>query len=83
MGRFDDNPVEDTRHPATEHMLDILDPNPNLEGRAWEISDEISNLASHMVNLLPDGPELTEGLRKLWEAKNNLVMAHILEIQGK
>lgn len=42
-----------------------------------EISRPIAIAAATMAELLPDGPDLTDGLRKLWEAKNSFVVAAI------
>lgn len=39
------------------------------------ISYEFAFLAQTMVDLLQDSPELTETLQKLWEAKNQAVIA--------
>lgn len=40
-----------------------------------EISRPCADLALQMINRIPDGPELTAGLRKLLEAKDCLVRA--------
>ena len=62
------------RHPATpglrryfawEHLP------PHLQG----ISMPCAELADEMIQELPDGPELTTGLRKLLEAKDCFVRA--------
>jgi hypothetical protein len=64
------------RHPATTGLLRYF---------AWEhlppqlqpISQASARLAEQMVTALPDGPELTTGLRKLLEAKDCFVRAAI------
>lgn len=67
------------RNPSVQHAMKLLNPNPNLpEGNAKDISEEIGYLGHNMVMTLKDSPELTEGLRKLWEAKNSLVAAAVL-----
>ena len=62
------------RHPGTlgllrffswEHLPESLRP----------VSQECARLADRMVRMLPDGPELTAGLRKLLEAKDCFVRA--------
>lgn len=62
----------DGRHPSTvaiakhfafEHLPADLKP----------ISFRCSSLAHEMIDALPDGPELTAGLRKLLEAKDCFV----------
>ena len=62
------------RHPSTTGLLRYF---------AWEhlppdlqpISRACAQLAEEMVQNLPDGPELTTGLRKLLEAKDCFVRA--------
>lgn len=49
----------------------------HLEGRQRSISKECSNLAIRMLQELDDSPELTEGLRKLLEAKDCFVRASL------
>ncbi|ALG06863.1 hypothetical protein [Kibdelosporangium phytohabitans] len=64
------------RHPATEHLRRTF---------AWEhlpphlraISRPCAELADQMIEALPDGPELTAGLRKLREAKDCFVVAEV------
>ena len=64
------------RHPGTQQLARWLAPNPNLpKGLPFEVADVIGVLAGEMINALPDGPELTAGLRKLLEAKDCLVRA--------
>lgn len=62
------------RHPATQAIakhfrFDHLPPHLRT------VSQECYNLADSMINQLPDGPELTTGLRKLLEAKDCFVRA--------
>lgn len=62
------------RHEATQHFepmfqFDHLSPGPHRD-----ISEKCADFAWDMVRSLPDGPELTVGLRKLWEAKNSFVI---------
>ena len=62
------------RHQATAHLARYF---------AWEhlpkhlqpVSQECADLALNMIERLPDGPELTTGLRKLLEAKDCFVRA--------
>jgi hypothetical protein len=63
------------RHPETEHALRMLSPNANLHGDLYEIAVACNALATTMAKHLPDGPELTTGLRKLLEAKDCFVRA--------
>jgi hypothetical protein len=76
------NPVNaDGRHPATQqiarfftfdHLADCLQPP----------SAACAELAQQMIDRLPDGPELTAGLRKLLEAKDCFVRAAITAQDG-
>jgi hypothetical protein len=64
------------RHPATVSLLRWLTPNPNLPtGTASAIAAEAEVFAARVVHAVPDGPELTAGLRKLLEAKDCFVRA--------
>lgn len=67
------------RHPDITNLLRWLNPNPNLPEHLRQVSTECANLATTMVNWIPiDSPELTEGLRKLLEAKDAFVRAAII-----
>ncbi|MDI3341622.1 MAG: hypothetical protein QJR03_13950 [Sphaerobacter sp.] len=62
------------RHPSTVHIakyfrFDHLPPHLQAVSRACH------DLAEQMIRALPDGPELTAGLRKLLEAKDCFVRA--------
>jgi hypothetical protein len=62
------------RHPAVEAILQYF---------AWEhlpealqaVSRPFGELAEHLADTIPNGPELTAGLRKLLEAKDCAVRA--------
>jgi hypothetical protein len=72
------NPAnDDTRHPDTEHLMLMLRPNPNLQGRMALIAKDFEDLAIDLIMDLEDGPELTAGLRKLLEAKDCFVRAAV------
>jgi hypothetical protein len=62
------------RHASTAHIARFFDWQ-HLPPHLQSISRECYNLADSMVNQLPDGPELTTGLRKLLEAKDCFVRA--------
>ena len=62
------------RHPATQHLLRWLVPNPYLEGIAANVSQAVWHLTEYMVHKLGDGPELSAGLRHLREAKDCFVI---------
>lgn len=67
------------RHPSSVHMLKVLAPNPNLTGELATISEKCWDLGLNMFINLPDGPELTAGLRKLVETKDCFVRAKLDE----
>lgn len=60
------------RHPATLAVLRYFDAG-HLPAHLAEVSVPCGDLARDMVEALPDGPELTTGLRKLLEAKDCFV----------
>jgi hypothetical protein len=62
------------RHPGTVHLLGFFE-YEHLPERLREVSAPCVQLADDMVRSLPDGPELTAGLRKLLEAKDCFVRA--------
>lgn len=65
----------DGRHPSTAHLAQLLAVNPNLPPHLGSIAQASERLAAEMVDALPDGPELSAGLRKLLEAKDCFVRA--------
>lgn len=60
------------RHPATTQLLGFFDYR-HLPPFLQAVSSPVADLAFDMVTTLPDGPELTAGLRKLLEAKDAFV----------
>lgn len=66
------------RHPATEHLLSLFD-HDHLPAHLRKVAAPIAVLAYQMADTLSDGPELSSGLRKLWEAKNCLVVQAVLD----
>lgn len=66
------------RHPSVAHFkvmfqTDHLAENKDRD-RLAEVIHRCAELAEAMVETLDDGPELTAGLRSLWEAKNSFVV---------
>lgn len=49
----------------------------HLPERLQPVSKAIHDVAERMIDELPDGPELTAGLRKLLEAKDCFVRASV------
>jgi hypothetical protein len=64
----------DGRHPGTTALLAHFEYG-HLPQHLAVISRKVGDLAREMVRELPDGAELTTGLRKLLEAKDCLVRA--------
>jgi hypothetical protein len=64
------------RHPATTALLRWFEYD-HLPEHLQAVSKPIGDLARDMADALPDGPELSTGLRKLLEAKDCLVRAAI------
>ena len=64
------------RHPATEHLRQYF-AYGHLKTPQKGISAASSELAELMISEIPDGPELTAGLRKLLEAKDCFVRASL------
>lgn len=62
------------RHPSTTGLLRYFE-YAHLPEHLQAISKPVGDLAQQMAEQLPDGPELTTGLRKLLEAKDCLVRA--------
>lgn len=64
------------RHPSTQHFAPLF-AYGHLPEHLQAISASCHNLAVSMILDLPDGPELTAGLRKLLEAKDCFVRAQV------
>jgi hypothetical protein len=60
------------RHPSTRQIMKYFSFS-HLPAHLADISRVIAEVAHKMVMALPDGPELTAGLRKLLEAKDCFV----------
>jgi hypothetical protein len=77
QNKDDDTPGPDIwegRHPGTVHFKEMFAYNHLATDRLADVSRRCADLAYVMVADLPDGPELTAGLRALWEAKNCFVI---------
>lgn len=67
------------RHPSVQHLVDLLDPNPNLPTPLHAVAVSCAELREHMLHSLGDGPELSAGLRKLLEAKDCFVRQALID----
>lgn len=63
------------RHPSTQHFRKLFDGSHLTREDLRAVSAERESTAAAMIAALPDGPELTAGLRKLLEAKDCFVRA--------
>lgn len=68
----------DGRHPSTQHFAPLFQFD-HLPAHLAVISEPCAYLAQQMVDTLPDGPELSAGLRKLLEAKDCFVRAALTD----
>jgi hypothetical protein len=64
----------DGRHPGTVQIARFFEWE-HLPAHLQTVSRPCGELAAQMIQVLPDGPELTAGLRKLLEAKDCFVRA--------
>lgn len=63
------------RHPSTQQIARYFAYDHLPQGHLRSTSRTCAFLADAMIDKLPDGPELTTGLRKLLEAKDCFVRA--------
>lgn len=63
------------RHASTTHIAKFFDYEHLSRPELRHVSKLCHDLAEDMIHNLPDGPELTAGLRKLLEAKDCFVRA--------
>ena len=68
-------------HPATATILQYFT-YAHLPEPLQRISKPLGDLATEMAHLLPQGAELTAGLRKLLEAKDCFVRAGLQHIRS-
>jgi hypothetical protein len=66
----------DERHPGTVAVARFFS-SAHLPDHLRAIAQPCEQLAAEMLAELPDGPELTAGLRKLLEAKDCFVRARL------
>jgi hypothetical protein len=64
------------RHPGITELLQWFEYD-HLPKHLRVISEELYTTAHNLVDVLPDSPELTTGLRKLLEAKDCFVRARV------
>ena len=69
----------ETRHVGTQHLIEMLKPNPNLPMGLRVIAENCKELADEVLSVCSDGPELTAGLRKLLEAKDCFVRQALVD----
>jgi hypothetical protein len=64
----------DGRHPSVARLRRLFEFD-HLPEHLQSVSSVFAGAALRMLDMIPDSPELTEALRKLWEAKNLAVVA--------
>ncbi|MEU9793839.1 hypothetical protein AB0E27_24960 [Streptomyces sparsogenes] len=64
------------RHPSTARIARYFD-YEHLPTDLQTVSRLFHDLAQELLDILPDGPELTAGLRRLLEAKDCAVRARL------
>jgi hypothetical protein len=68
------------RHVSTQHVAHYFAYEHLNAGPIREVAEMCSEFAGQMLLVLPDGPELTVGLRKLLEAKDAFVRCAVGQI---
>jgi len=71
-----------SRHPGTEHLLQFFTYD-HLPPHLQSVSRWSAEMADAMVETLPDGPELSAGLRHLLEAKDCFVRAAVVHFRSQ
>ena len=71
------------RHPGTQQVARWFSYDHLINHAGYEASRLCHALAADMIEDLPDGPELTAGLRKLLEAKDCFVRAALAADDGR
>lgn len=73
-----------SRHNSVQHLVDLLDPNPNLPaGPMSRMALLAANMRDDVLLDLEDGPELSAGLRKLMEAKDCFVRQALIDARNR
>ena len=68
------------RHPATVHLAQFFNFEHLKNAQARDVAEGFTVLATGLLALLEDGPELTACMRKLVEAKDCAVRAVIYSV---
>jgi hypothetical protein len=68
------------RHPGTRHFGPLFAFGHLPEGLVQDACEVLAEVAAAAIAALPDGPELSAGLRKLLEAKDCLGRAAVLAV---
>jgi hypothetical protein len=63
------------RHASTRHTIAFFSYEHLPHGPLRDVSLECTDFANVILSMIPDGPELSAGLRKLLEAKDCFVRA--------
>jgi hypothetical protein len=63
-----------SRHDAVKRQKRLFQYD-HLPGHLQDVSEPFAELATRLLTVLPDSPELKNALHRLWEAKNLAVVA--------
>jgi hypothetical protein len=76
MSHSSNAPLEE-RHPSVQQIMRWFGYGHLEAAGTQNVARECHDLAHQMLLEIPDGPELTAGLRKLLEAKDAFVRAYL------
>lgn len=68
------------RHPGLARWKDAFEGGHLPKGLPRDVMAGYRSLAVSLLDLLPDGPQLTDALHELWRSKNEAVL-HAVETQ--
>ena len=71
------------RHPAVQEFADMFEWSHLPEGLPRTVSATYADHAARLLELLPDGPQLTRALHRLWESKNEAVFLAVREAKRR
>lgn len=71
------------RHPGTLHLWKMFEYSHLTKGQIKDTSISCATLALDMIMKLPDGPELSAGLRHLLEAKDCFVRSMVWSLKDE
>jgi hypothetical protein len=76
------DPDWSARHASTQHTIQFFQADHLPEGPLRDVCMVCAGHAHVMIEMIPDGPELSAGLRKLLEAKDCFVRAALVAVKS-